>query len=69
MKTAELKIKKTIKANVSATTKKVNIKFPKQSLGVITIAFTTPSGEVRHLKSFELMILDGGDKVKAEALS
>lgn len=68
MKTAELKIKRTLKANVSATMQKVKIKFPKQSLGVVAISFITPSGEVKQLKQFELWICEGGDSVKAVAI-
>lgn len=68
MKTAELKIKKMIKANVTATQKQVKIKFPKQNLGVVSIFFETPSGEVKTLKQFELWLVNGGDSVKVEVL-
>ena len=68
MKTADFKIKKNITARVSATQDHVTIKFPKQSLGVIAINFVTPTGEVKQIKSFELWITDGGDKIKAESL-
>lgn len=68
MKTAKLKIKKTIKAKVSASASEVKIKFPKQSLGTVTIHFLNASGNSKMIKLFELWIVDGGDKIKAEAL-
>ena len=68
MKTATLKIKKTIRANVSATAEKVKIKFPQQSLGCVSIHFNSTTGAKILLRSFELMLCEGGDKVKVVAL-
>jgi hypothetical protein len=68
MKTASLKIKRTIKANVSATVDHVKIKFPKQSLGCISIDFVTHNNETKNLRTFELFLCDGGEKVKAVAI-
>ena len=59
MKIAQLKIKKRINADVVATQEKVNIKFPKQSLGNIAIFFRNDEKTIL-LKQFEL-ILNGDD--------
>lgn len=69
MKIAALKLKRTIKAKVTATQKEVKIKFPKQSLGVITISYVTPNGTLKFLRNIELWVTDGGDKIKAEVVS
>lgn len=68
MKSANLKIKRTITAKVTATQAEVKIKFPKQSLGVICVDYITPNGEKKSLRQFELWIVDGGDKVVATKL-
>jgi len=68
MKTATLHIRRTLTAKVNATQVQVVVKFPKQSLGVIDIQLKTPNG-LKTVKQFELWLVDGGDKVKAEALS
>lgn len=67
MKTAVLHIRRTLQAKVNATQVQVKVKFPKQSLGVIDIQLVTPAG-LKTVKQFELWLLDGGEKLKAEAL-
>jgi hypothetical protein len=67
VKTAYLKIKKTIKAKVVATCEKVKITLPKQSLGCIAVYFKNQEKEVL-LKQFELFLCDGGETLKGVAL-
>lgn len=68
MKLASLVIKKTIKCNVIATTKEVKIRFPKQSLGIVAINLLGSDNQPKQLKQFQLWLVDGGEKIKAEAL-
>lgn len=66
MKTAQFKIKKTVKAIVTATIDSVKIKYPKQPLGQISIMLEKSDGTLAILKQFELTLI--GDSLKVQVV-
>jgi len=56
MRTAKLKIKRTVKARLVATPDQVKIKFPKQTIGVVPVYFRAKDGREILIKQFELVL-------------
>ena len=56
MKKARLKIRRTGKIRIMATSTEVKIKYPKQAIGTVALIFDTANGEEKILKQWELVL-------------